>query len=122
MSHLLPLADDPAPERADAALVALPHKAAAPVVRALRERGLKVVDLSADFRLDREQYERWYQPHEAPDLLGEAVTRLPQLAVQASGGVTSLADLARLTTDGAILGRAMWEGMLNLTEALDASR
>ncbi len=40
-------------EQADAALVAYPHKAAAPAVEALRERGLKVVDLSADFRLDQ---------------------------------------------------------------------
>ena len=45
---------DAVAERADAALVAYPHKAAAPAVKALRERGLKVVDLSADFRLDRE--------------------------------------------------------------------
>lgn len=55
-------------------------------------------------------------------LLEESVTRLPHLAVQASGGVTSLDDLSRLTTDGAILGRAMWEGRLDLAEALDACR
>ncbi len=66
-------------ESADAALVAYPHKAAAPAVRALRERGLKVVDFSADFRLDRQRYERWYQPHEAPELLGEAVYGLPEI-------------------------------------------
>jgi N-acetyl-gamma-glutamyl-phosphate reductase len=65
-------------ERADAALVAYPHKAAALAVKALRERGLKVVDLSADFRLDQEAYERWYQPHEAPDLLAESVYGLPE--------------------------------------------
>src|SRR3954452_20715113 len=64
--------------RADAALVAYPHKAAAPAVRALRERGLKVVDLSADFRLDQERYEAYYQPHEAPELLGEAVYGLTE--------------------------------------------
>ena len=64
--------------RADAALVAYPHKAAAPAVRALRQRGLKVVDLSADFRLDRERYEVYYQPHEAPELLGEAVYGLTE--------------------------------------------
>src|SRR5206468_2657166 len=64
--------------RADAALVAYPHKAAAPVVRALRERGLKVVDLSADFRLDQERYEAYYQPHEAPELLAEAVYGLTE--------------------------------------------
>ena len=64
--------------RADAALVAYPHKTAARAVRELRERGLKVVDLSADFRLDQASYERWYQPHEAPELLGEAVYGLPE--------------------------------------------
>jgi N-acetyl-gamma-glutamyl-phosphate reductase len=64
--------------RADAALVAYPHRAAAPAVRALRERGLKVVDLSADFRLDRASYEHWYQPHEAPQLLEESVYGLPE--------------------------------------------
>jgi N-acetyl-gamma-glutamyl-phosphate reductase len=66
-------------EGADAALVAYPHGAAAPVVEDLRKRGLKVVDLSADFRLDRERYERYYQPHEAPALLAEAVYGLTEL-------------------------------------------
>jgi N-acetyl-gamma-glutamyl-phosphate reductase len=69
---------DATAERADAALVAYPHKTAALAVKELRERGLKVVDLSADFRLDRESYERWYQPHEAPELLDEAVYGLPE--------------------------------------------
>jgi N-acetyl-gamma-glutamyl-phosphate reductase len=76
--ELEPFDPDAVAARADAALVAYPHKAAAPAVRALRERGLKVVDLSADFRLDRESYERWYQPHEAPELLGESVYGLPE--------------------------------------------
>ena len=58
--------------------MAYPHGAAAPAVKALRERGLKVVDLSADFRLDRERYERWYQQHEAPELLDEAVYGLTE--------------------------------------------
>jgi N-acetyl-gamma-glutamyl-phosphate reductase len=66
-------------ERADAALVAYPHKAAALAVKALRERGLKVVDLSADFRLGQEAYEHWYQPHEAPELLAESVYGLPEV-------------------------------------------
>ncbi len=65
-------------ERAVAALVAYPHKAAAHAVRELRARGVKVVDLSADFRLARGAYERWYQPHEAPELLDQAVYGLPE--------------------------------------------
>ena len=45
----------------DAAIVAYPHAAAAPTVAALRERGVRVVDLSADFRLrSLETYEHWY--------------------------------------------------------------
>ncbi|MFL5885229.1 MAG: N-acetyl-gamma-glutamyl-phosphate reductase, partial [Thermoleophilaceae bacterium] len=66
-------------ERADAVLVAYPHGAAAPVVEALYARGVKVVDLSADFRLAREAYERYYQPHEAPGLLPDAVYGLTEL-------------------------------------------
>ncbi|MBS1870565.1 MAG: N-acetyl-gamma-glutamyl-phosphate reductase [Actinobacteria bacterium] len=67
-------------EGLDAAVVAYPHHAAAPVVAALRERGVRVVDLSADFRLrDRDVYERWYGPHEAPELLGTAAYGIPEL-------------------------------------------
>jgi phosphoribosylformimino-5-aminoimidazole carboxamide ribotide isomerase len=53
-------------------------------------------------------------------LLEEAATRLPHLAIQASGGVSSLADLTRLTTAGAIVGKALWEGRIDLAEALHA--
>jgi N-acetyl-gamma-glutamyl-phosphate reductase len=63
----------------DAAIVAYPHGAAAPLVAELRRRGVRVVDLSADFRLrDAATYEEWYCEHEAPELLGEAVYGLPE--------------------------------------------
>ena len=77
--ELEPFEPDSIAARADAALVAYPHGAAAPVVRALRERGLKVVDLSADFRLGRESYERFYGEHGAPELLEGAVYGLTEL-------------------------------------------
>jgi N-acetyl-gamma-glutamyl-phosphate reductase len=64
----------------DAAIVAYPHGASAPVVAALRERGLKVVDLSADFRLrDADTYRRWYGEAVAPELAGDAVYGLTEL-------------------------------------------
>jgi N-acetyl-gamma-glutamyl-phosphate reductase len=64
----------------DAAIVAYPHAAAAPMVAALRERGVRVVDLSADFRLATlETYERWYGEHPRPELLAQAVYGLPEL-------------------------------------------
>ena len=64
----------------DAAVVAYPHAAAAPVVAELLERGIRVVDLSADFRLkDLQTYEDYYGPHPAPELIDEAVYGLPEL-------------------------------------------
>ena len=64
----------------DAAIVAYPHGAAAPLVAALIERGVRVIDLSADFRLrDAATYERWYVTHAHPDLLERAVYGLTEL-------------------------------------------
>jgi phosphoribosylformimino-5-aminoimidazole carboxamide ribotide isomerase len=56
------------------------------------------------------------------ELLGEAGERLPRMCIQASGGITSIADLARLDTDGAIIGKAIWEGLIPLEEALSLAR
>jgi phosphoribosylformimino-5-aminoimidazole carboxamide ribotide isomerase len=53
-------------------------------------------------------------------LLEEAARRLPGLAIQASGGVSSLDDLRRLRSEGAIVGKALWEGRIDLAEALRA--
>lgn len=66
---------------AEAAFLALPHGVAAEVARALLDRGLKVIDLSADFRLrDAAVYQKFYDhPHPAPDLLAEAVYGLPEI-------------------------------------------
>jgi len=59
----------------DLAFVCLPHAAAATLVVTLLERGTKVIDLSADFRLrDFALYEEWYKhTHPAPALLDTAV-------------------------------------------------
>jgi len=63
----------------DAAIVAYPHGAAAPVVAELHERGVKVVDLSADFRLrDLAVYEANYAEHPHPELVADAVYGLPE--------------------------------------------
>ncbi|MCU0748317.1 MAG: N-acetyl-gamma-glutamyl-phosphate reductase [Akkermansiaceae bacterium] len=69
---------------AQAAFLALPHGVAAEIARALLERGLKVLDLSADFRLgDPAVYEEFYgHPHPAPDLLEGAVYGLPEVRAE----------------------------------------
>jgi N-acetyl-gamma-glutamyl-phosphate reductase len=66
---------------AEVAFLALPHGVAAEIARALLDRGLKVIDLSADFRLrDAAVYQEFYgHPHPAPDLLAEAVYGMPEI-------------------------------------------
>src|SRR6056297_641034 len=63
----------------DLCFCALPHKTSQEVIARL-PRDLRIVDLSADFRLrDPDAYERWYgNPHAAPDLQAEAVYGLTE--------------------------------------------
>jgi N-acetyl-gamma-glutamyl-phosphate reductase len=77
----------------EAAIVAYPHGASAAVVAALRELGIRVVDLSADFRLrDLAVYARWYGDHGAPELMREAVYGLPELYRDAVGRADVVAN------------------------------
>lgn len=66
---------------ATVAFMALPHGMAAEYAIPLIEKGIKVIDLSADFRLrDAAVYEDFYGvPHPAPDYLGEAVYGMPEI-------------------------------------------
>jgi N-acetyl-gamma-glutamyl-phosphate/LysW-gamma-L-alpha-aminoadipyl-6-phosphate reductase len=66
---------------ADVVFTCVPHGAAMGTVPALLERGSKVVDLSADFRLkDAATFQEWYGvPHSAPNLLAKAVYGLPEI-------------------------------------------
>jgi len=63
------------------AFAAMPHKESAREVIPLLEKGVRVVDISADFRLkDAPEYQRWYGfSHPAPQLLKEAAYGLPEL-------------------------------------------
>ncbi len=67
--------------KVDAVFCCLPHAASMPTVIAAREAGVRVVDLSADFRLaDADVYQKHYGvTHESPALLNEAVYGLPEL-------------------------------------------
>ncbi len=64
----------------DLAFCALPHATSQGVIKGL-PRDLKIVDLSADFRLrDAASYAKWYgQPHAAPELQREAVYGLTEV-------------------------------------------
>ena len=52
------------------------------------------------------------------DLYQEVKRAFPGVKLQASGGVSSLADLETLTTDGVIIGKALYEGAFQLADAL----
>lgn len=64
----------------DVVFFATPHGVAQASVPALLERGVKIIDLSADFRIRSVPlWERWYgQPHGCPELVKEAVYGLPE--------------------------------------------
>lgn len=69
------------PKEAELVFSALPHKSSAEAVLPLLQQGIKVIDISADFRLkDAQEYPRWYDfSHPAPELLAKAVYGLPEL-------------------------------------------
>lgn len=64
---------------ADLAFLALPHKAAMGFAKDLIKLGVKVVDLSADYRLELEAYEEHYCEHEDKENLKTAVYGLPEI-------------------------------------------
>ena len=75
-----PFEPDAIAKQADVAFCALPHAASAEAVGALRQRRMKVLDLSADFRFeDLAVYEAWYGKHPVPERLPEAVYGLVEL-------------------------------------------
>ena len=65
----------------DLVFSALPHKASAEAVIPALEQGIRVIDISADFRLkSAEEYEEWYGvAHQDPSYLEEAVYGLTEL-------------------------------------------
>lgn len=91
-------------ESCDVVFLAVPHTAAMAQAPALVEKGVAVIDLSADFRLkDPEVYEQWYNvPHTATDLLEQAAFGLPELF---RDGLEQLAE-TRKSGAGVLVGCA----------------
>ncbi len=73
--------DDPTLDECDVVFFATPHGVAMKDAMRFLERGAKVIDLSADFRLqDPAVFKRWYGiDHTAQDLLKSAVYGVPEL-------------------------------------------
>jgi N-acetyl-gamma-glutamyl-phosphate reductase len=80
-SHLEDLKPAEIADRADCVFSCLPHGVTAAIVPELLAAGLRVVDFSADYRLDdAATYTEWYE-HTHPDVgrLGQTVYGLPEL-------------------------------------------
>lgn len=111
----LPLGDlvitqpDPADLAAecDVVFLAVPHKTAMEIAAQLLDEGVKVVDLSADFRInDKATYEKWYATeHTKSELLAEAVYGLPELYLDQIMGARLIANPGCYPTSS-ILGLA----------------
>ena len=73
--------DDEALYECDVVFYATPHAVAMKTVPTLLARGVRVIDLSADFRIkDRAVWEKWYGvPHESAQFIDEAVYGLPEV-------------------------------------------
>jgi len=94
-------------ENCDLVFTAMPHGASVSLVPKLLEVGLKVIDMSADFRLKNPgDYIKWYGwEHTHPDLLKESVYGLPELHRQEMKNARLIA-CAGCMAAGTILGLA----------------
>jgi len=93
--------------KCDLVFTALPHGSSAKMVSRILERGLRVIDLSADFRLkDPRLYEIWYDwKHPCPEFLQKAVYGLPELHRDEIKGAVLVANPGCMATS-AILALA----------------
>jgi N-acetyl-gamma-glutamyl-phosphate reductase len=90
----LPALGDIQPSDVDVVFLATPHQASHDLVPGLLDRGLRVVDLSAAFRLkDPAAYPRWYGfAHSASAALAEAVYGAPELFAEDIGTARLVAN------------------------------
>jgi N-acetyl-gamma-glutamyl-phosphate reductase len=66
-------------QKCELVFLALPHKTAMAYVKPLTAKGVKVVDLSADYRLPQDIYEEFYCPHTDSENLSHVVYGLPEI-------------------------------------------
>ena len=73
--------DDAGLDQCDVVFSATPNGVAMTHARTLMDKGVRLIDLSADFRIrDVEEWARWYQlEHACPELLADAVYGLPEI-------------------------------------------
>jgi N-acetyl-gamma-glutamyl-phosphate reductase len=107
----------------DIVFSAMPHKTSVEVVPSLLDRGMKVIDISADFRLkDAGEYPKWYGfAHPVPGLLKTAVYGLPELHRDEISSASLIANPGCYST-GTILALApvVEEGLIHPDVVVDS--
>ncbi|MFA6788753.1 MAG: N-acetyl-gamma-glutamyl-phosphate reductase [Arcobacteraceae bacterium] len=99
-------------KNAQVAFLALPHQTSMGFAKELLALGVKVVDLSADYRLELETYEKTYCPHEDKENLLHAVYGLPEYYKEAI-------KKAKLIANPGCYPTATLLGLLPFVEYLD---
>jgi N-acetyl-gamma-glutamyl-phosphate reductase len=85
--------DEDLASAAEICFSALPHHASAAAVPEFLAKGMRVIDISADYRLHEEEtYEAWYGAHPSPDFLPQAVYGLPEIHRDAVRGARLIAN------------------------------
>src|SRR4030043_692911 len=115
---------DQVSKKTDFIFTAVPHKTAMETVPSFVQRGKRVVDLSADFRLqDPAVYERWYQKHTAPEWLKESVYGLSELHRKKIGEARIVGNPGCYPT-GALIGLIplVEKGMISLENIIIDSK
>jgi N-acetyl-gamma-glutamyl-phosphate reductase len=103
-------------ERAECAFSCLPHAASAEAVMPLLAAGCRVVDLSADYRLDDPAvYAKWYDhTHPDPTRLAETVYGLPELFRHRIGQASLVANPGCYPTSAILpLAPLLREGLIS---------
>jgi N-acetyl-gamma-glutamyl-phosphate reductase len=120
-----PLRREKIAERADLFFMALPHAQSQEAVNFLFQKGRKVIDLSADYRLrDAGTYEKWYKvPHRFTSTLEKAVYGLPEIYRSRIKKSRLIANPGCYPT-GAILGLlpALKEKLINVASIIIDSK
>ena len=110
-------------ESVDVVFSALPHGASAENLAPVIESGVKVIDISADFRLkDVKEYEKWYgQPHPYPAHVEDAVYGLPELHRDAIASASLVANPGCYPTSAILaLAPVAAEGLIDPDVIVDA--
>ncbi len=105
------------PDGVDIAFAALPHGGSSRIMKRLLKKGVRVIDLGADFRIRPAAYGKWYGSHPCPELIQTARYGIPELYAEdiksaqivanpgcyPTGAITAVAPFVKLMSEKRIV-------------------